>query len=108
VGSQGRLDRAPGQLHAGCAHPGAGYLECAPFLGNIESLFGTGQLPKFAETLFKTGRQRSLADPDCRGCPVTHLYRDELLDETKLPLRPVGLYTVLPPSESGSYGKECG
>jgi seryl-tRNA synthetase len=82
-----------------------GYLEVLPpFLVNSESLFGTGQLPKFAEDLFKTEGGDHWLIPTAE-VPVTNLYRDEVLEETKLPLSLVA-YTPCFRSEAGSYGKD--
>jgi seryl-tRNA synthetase len=81
------------------------YLEVLPpFLVNSESLFGTGQLPKFAEDLFKTEGSDHWLIPTAE-VPVTNLYRDEVLEETKLPLSLVA-YTPCFRSEAGSYGKD--
>jgi seryl-tRNA synthetase len=82
-----------------------GYLEVLPpFLVNSDSLFGTGQLPKFAEDVFKTEGSDHWLIPTAE-VPVTNLYRDEVLDETKLPLSLVA-YTPCFRSEAGSYGKD--
>src|SRR5271170_22864 len=82
-----------------------GYLEVLPpFLVNSDSLFGTGQLPKFAEDLFKTEGSDHWLIPTAE-VPVTNLYRDEVLEETKLPLSLVA-YTPCFRSEAGSYGKD--
>ncbi len=97
------------QLHARPAHQKHGYTEILPpFMVNSKSLFGTGQLPKFADDLFRC----SDADFEAVGrgefkdndhwliptaeVPVTNLYRDEILDETRLPHPAHGLYAVLP------------
>src|SRR5271168_2292733 len=82
-----------------------GYLEVLPpFLVHSASLFGTGQLPKFAEDLFKTEGSDHWLIPTAE-VPVTNLYRDEVLEETKLPLSLVA-YTPCFRSEAGSYGKD--
>src|ERR1700761_5074417 len=82
-----------------------GYLEVLPpVLVNSESLFGTGQLPKFAEDLFKAEGSDTYLIPTAE-VPVTNLYRDEVLEETKLPLSLVA-YTPCFRSEAGSYGKD--
>jgi seryl-tRNA synthetase len=82
-----------------------GYLEVLPpFLVNRDSLFGTGQLPKFADDLFKTEGSDHWLIPTAE-VPVTNLYRDEVLEETKLPLSLVA-YTPCFRSEAGSYGKD--
>jgi seryl-tRNA synthetase len=82
-----------------------GYLEVLPpFLVNSKSLFGTGQLPKFAEDLFKCEGTDLYLIPTSE-VPVTNLYRDEVLEEAQLPLSLVA-YTPCFRSEAGSYGKD--
>jgi len=93
-----------------------GYTEVLPpFMVNSKSLFGTGQLPKFAEDLFRCADPEGfepgrLRDNDhwlipTAEVPVTNLYRDEVLDEAKLPLS-LTAYTPCFRSEAGSYGKD--
>jgi seryl-tRNA synthetase len=82
-----------------------GYLEVLPpFLVNSASLFGTGQLPKFAEDLFKCEGSDHYLIPTAE-VPVTNLYRDEVLAEVELP-RSLVAYTPCFRSEAGSYGKD--
>ena len=82
-----------------------GYLEVLPpFLVNSDSLFGTGQLPKFAADLFKCEGSDHWLIPTAE-VPVTNLYRGEVLDEAQLPLSLVA-YTPCFRSEAGSYGKD--
>src|ERR1700722_16511291 len=82
-----------------------GYLEILPpFLVNSDSLFGTGQLPKFAEDLFKCEGSDHYLIPTAE-VPVTNLYRDEVLEEVELP-RSLVAYTPCFRSEAGSYGKD--
>ena len=82
-----------------------GYLEVLPpFLVNSKSLLGTGQLPKFAEDLFKCEGTDLYLIPTAE-VPVTNLYRDEVLEEAQLPLSLVA-YTPCFRSEAGSYGKD--
>ena len=82
-----------------------GYLEVLPpFLVNSDSLFGTGQLPKFAEDLFKCEGSDHWLIPTAE-VPVTNLYREELLEEAQLPISLVA-YTPCFRSEAGSYGKD--
>ena len=82
-----------------------GYTEVLPpFMVNSQSLYGTGQLPKFAEDLFR------LADTDywlipTAEVPVTNLYRDETLDAGELPIS-LCAYTPCFRSEAGSYGRD--
>jgi seryl-tRNA synthetase len=76
-----------------------------PFMVNKESLFGTGQLPKFEEDLFKLeGEQEYYLIPTAE-VPVTNITRDEILDESSLPLKYV-CHTPCFRSEAGSYGKD--
>jgi seryl-tRNA synthetase len=82
-----------------------GYREVLPpFLVNSASLFGTGQLPKFAEDLFKCENGDYWLIPTAE-VPVTNLYRNEVLDEAVLPLS-LTAYTPCFRSEAGSYGKD--
>ncbi len=83
-----------------------------PFLVNSRSLFGTGQLPKFAGDLFHCDAYTpgEYRDSDhwlipTAEVPVTNLYRDEVLDEADLP-RSLTAYTPCFRSEAGSYGKD--
>jgi seryl-tRNA synthetase len=82
-----------------------GYLEVQPpVLVNQDSLFGTGQLPKFAADLFKCEGTDLYLIPTAE-VPVTNLYRDEVLEESQLPLNLVA-FTSCFRSEAGSYGKD--
>jgi seryl-tRNA synthetase len=100
-----RLERALASFMLDVHTREHGYLEVLPpFLVNSESLFGTGQLPKFADDLFKTEGSDHWLIPTAE-VPVTNLYRDEVLEETKLPLSLVA-YTPCFRSEAGSYGKD--
>ncbi len=82
-----------------------GYLEVLPpLLVNSKSLFGTGQLPKFTEDLFKCEGTDLYLIPTAE-VPVTNLYRDEVLEEAQLPISLVA-YTPCFRSEAGSYGKD--
>ena len=85
----------------------AGYQEVIPpYLVNAESLFATGNLPKFEEDLFKIPHNDSfLYLIPTAEVPVTNLYRDEILDESQLPIRHCAL-TPCFRSEAGSYGKD--
>ncbi|QNI32169.1 serine--tRNA ligase [Alloacidobacterium dinghuense] len=93
-----------------------GYTEVLPpFMVNSKSLFGTGQLPKFAEDLFRCVDDQGFQEGQYREndhwliptaeVPVTNLYRDETLDEAKLPIS-LTAYTPCFRSEAGSYGKD--
>ena len=93
-----------------------GYTEVLPpFMVNSKSLFGTGQLPKFAEDLFRCADEQGFREGEYRDSdhwliptaevPVTNLYREEVLDEAKLPVL-LTAYTPCFRSEAGSYGKD--
>jgi seryl-tRNA synthetase len=82
-----------------------GYREVLPpFLVNSASLFGTGQLPKFAEDLFKCEGSDHWLIPTAE-VPITNLFRDEVLEEAQLPVS-LTAYTPCFRSEAGSYGKD--
>lgn len=83
-----------------------GYLETLPpFIVNSDSLFGTGQLPKFEEDLFKLTDERGLYLVPTAEVPVTNYYRDEILDAAQLPMK-WAAYTPCFRSEAGSYGRD--
>src|ERR1019366_2231852 len=117
MGAGARLERALISFMLDLHTEKHGYTEVLPpFMVNSKSLFGTGQLPKFAEDLF----HHSDADVEAvaRGefkdndhwliptaeVPVTNLYRDETLDEAKLPIL-LTAYTPCFRAEAGAYGK---
>lgn len=82
-----------------------GYTEVLPpFMVNSASLFGTGQLPKFAADLFKLENTDYWLIPTAE-VPVTNLFRDETLDAEKLPIS-FCAYTPCFRSEAGSYGRD--
>ncbi|MBI1898315.1 MAG: serine--tRNA ligase [Acidobacteria bacterium] len=82
-----------------------GYTEVLPpFLINSASLFGTGQLPKFAADLFKIKGSDFWLAPTAE-VPVTNLFRDETLDSDRLPVK-LCAYTPCFRSEAGSYGRD--
>ncbi len=82
-----------------------GYTEVLPpFMINSASLFGTGQLPKFKEDLFKLENTDFWLAPTAE-VPVTNLFRDETLDAEKLPIS-LCAYTPCFRSEAGSYGRD--
>ena len=85
-----------------------GYTEVLPpYLVNSESLYGTGQLPKFAADLFRVphGDEKDLWLIPTAEVPVTNLYRDEILEAARLPVS-LTAYTPCFRSEAGSYGKD--
>src|SRR5580698_3498355 len=84
-----------------------GYTEVLPpYLVNSESMYGTGQLPKFEADLFKVPHgDKNLYLIPTAEVPVTNLYRDETLDGARLPIS-LTAYTPCFRSEAGSYGKD--
>jgi len=118
MGAGARLERALVNFMLNLHTEKHGYTEVLPpFMVNSRSLFGTGQLPKFAEDLFRC------SDADAEGVargefkdadhwliptaevPVTNLYRDEILDEARLPIR-LTAYTPCFRAEAGAAGKD--
>lgn len=103
-GHLARLERALGQFMLNLHTDEHGYTEVVPpLLVRDEALFGTSQLPKFAEDLFRTTDGRWMIPT--AEVPLTNLVREEILDHEKLPLR----FTALTPcfrSEAGSAGRD--
>ena len=82
-----------------------GYTEVLPpFVANKDSFYGTGQLPKFEQDLFKLEGTDYYLVPTAE-VPVTNLYRAETLDLDKLPIK-LTAYTPCFRSEAGSYGRD--
>jgi seryl-tRNA synthetase len=82
-----------------------GYTEVLPpFMVNSDSLYGTGQLPKFADDLFKIEKHDFWLIPTAE-VPVTNIYRKEVLDPDQLPVS-LCAYTPCFRSEAGSYGRD--
>ena len=118
MGAGARLERALIGFMLDLHTQKHGYTEVLPpFMVNSKSLFGTGQLPKFAEDLFRCSDAD--AEAVARGefkdndhwliptaeVPVTNLYRDEILDEARLPIR-LTAYTPCFRAEAGAAGKD--
>ena len=83
-----------------------GYEEVyVPYIVNSDSLFGTGQLPKFAEDQFKLDQEQETYLIPTAEVPVTNIYRDEILNVEDLPIRHVA-HTPCFRSEAGSYGRD--
>ncbi len=109
-GQIARLHRALVQFMLDSHTQDNGYTEMyVPYLVNKDSLFGTGQLPKFAEDLFHT---EALSDDQdgfslipTAEVPLTNLARDEIFDESELPVR-LTAHTPCFRSEAGSYGRD--
>lgn len=107
-----RLHRAITQFMLDLHTEQHGYAEIyVPYLVNQATLFGTGQLPKFAGDLFHTkpldeeSESSNYALIPTAEVPVTNLVRDEILDESALPLK-MTAHTPCFRSEAGSYGKD--
>ncbi|MCQ8850210.1 serine--tRNA ligase [Alteromonas stellipolaris] len=105
-----RLNRAIAQFMLDVHTSEHGYDEMyVPFLVNADSLYGTGQLPKFGEDLFHTqpateeGQGLSLIPT--AEVPLTNIARDEILDEKSLPIK-MTAHTPCFRSEAGSYGRD--
>jgi len=82
-----------------------GYTEIfPPFLVNRASMFGTGQLPKLEEDMYKLKDDDLFLIPTAE-VPVTNMFRDEILEEDKLPIYYTA-YTACFRREAGSYGKD--
>lgn len=101
-----KLHRALGQFMLDTHTDKHGYEELyVPFMVNDDSLYGTGQLPKFGEDLFKLSGDFSYSLIPTAEVPVTNMVRDEILDTESLPR----YYTAHTPcfrSEAGSYGRD--
>jgi seryl-tRNA synthetase len=114
-GQFARLHRAIAQFMLDLHTEEHGYLEVyVPYLVNSDSLFGTGQLPKFGKDLFHTEplvekvndeEPRRLSLIPTAEVPVTNLVRNEIVDEADLPLK-MTAHTPCFRSEAGSYGRD--
>src|SRR6266404_1117193 len=102
-----RLERALSNFMLDLHTRDHGYTEVlTPYLVNSDSMYGTGQLPKFAQDLFRVPHgEKDLWLIPTAEVPVTNLYRDEVLDAAKLPIS-LTAYTPCFRSEAGSYGKD--
>jgi seryl-tRNA synthetase len=102
-----RLERALANFMLDLHTRESGYTEVLPpYLVNSDSMYGTGQLPKFAADLFKVPQgERDLWLIPTAEVPVTNLYRDDTLDGARLPIS-LTAYTPCFRSEAGSYGKD--
>jgi seryl-tRNA synthetase len=118
MGAGARLERALISFMLDLHTQKHGYKEVLPpFMVNSKSLFGTGQLPKFAEDLFRcsdadieAAARGEYKDSDhwlipTAEVPVTNLYRDEILDEAQLPIS-LTAYTPCFRAEAGAAGKD--
>jgi seryl-tRNA synthetase len=106
MGAGARLERALINFMLNLHTTEHGYTEVEPpFLVSASTLYGTGQLPKFEQDLFKIAGEWDLYLIPTAEVPVTNLYRGEILDGRQLPLK----YTAYTPcfrSEAGSYGAD--
>lgn len=104
IGAGAALERALIQFMLN-THTANGYIEVAPpLLVNTDSMTGTGQLPKFADDLFKCADDDLWLIPTSE-VPVTNLYRDETFDGEALPVHHCA-YTPCFRREAGSYGRD--
>jgi seryl-tRNA synthetase len=105
TGVGARLERALANFMLDLHTREHGYTEVLPpFMVNSASLFGTGQLPKFAGDLFKLEGTDYWLIPTAE-VPVTNLYREEVLEAEKLPVK-LCAWTACFRSEAGAYGKD--
>jgi seryl-tRNA synthetase len=102
-----RLERALANFMLDLHTRAHGYTEVLPpYLVNSDSMYGTGQLPKFAADSFRVPHgDKDLWLVPTAEVPVTNLYRDEVLDPARLPIA-LTAYTPCFRSEAGSYGKD--
>jgi seryl-tRNA synthetase len=118
MGAGARLERALISFMLDLHTTKHGYTEVLPpFMVNSKSLFGTGQLPKFADDLFRcsdadaeSATRGEFKDADhwlipTAEVPVTNLYRDEILEESRLPIS-LTAYTPCFRAEAGAAGKD--
>ncbi len=105
-GSFARLQRAIIQFMLDTHGTEHGYTETyVPYIVNSDSLYGTGQLPKFAEDLFKVSSDPDLYLIPTAEVPVTNIVRNEIIDNADMPLKMV-CHTPCFRSEAGAYGKD--
>src|SRR5690349_17522458 len=105
-GAGARLERALIDFMLDTHTSEHGYTETLPpFIVNRDALFGTGQLPKFEQDLFKLDDERGFYLIPTAEVPVTNYYREEILDAAQLPMK-WAAYTPCFRSEAGSYGKD--
>ena len=105
IGKGARLERALINWMLDVQTKEHGYTEVAPpYLVNRASMFSTGQLPKFEEDMYRLKDDDLFLIPTAE-VPVTNLHRDEILEESTLPVKYAG-YSACFRREAGSYGKE--
>jgi len=98
-----KLQRALISFMLDCAEAQGFQEYYVPYIVNSESLFGTGQLPKFEEDQFKVNEDQYLIPT--AEVPLTNLYRDTFIDESDLPIN-ISAHTPCFRKEAGSYGKD--
>ncbi|HDX8372307.1 TPA: serine--tRNA ligase [Aeromonas dhakensis] len=114
-GQIARLHRALAQFMLDLHTLQHGYTECyVPYLVNPDSLYGTGQLPKFSQDLFNTGidgegeeegKVRKFSLIPTSEVPLTNMARDEIFEEQELPIK-MTAHSPCFRSEAGSYGRD--
>jgi len=105
-GQLARLHRALAQFMLDTHTLENGYEETyLPYIVNSDSLYGTGQLPKFEEDLFKLNADREFYLIPTAEVPATNIVRDEIIDASQLPIKFV-CHTPCFRSEAGSYGRD--
>ena len=105
-GPLARLHRALAQFMLNLHVEEHGYTETyVPYLVNADTLYGTGQLPKFEADLFKMGGDHPLYLIPTAEVPATNLVSDTIMDPAELPLQLV-CHTPCFRSEAGSYGRD--
>ena len=105
-GNIARLQRALIQFMLDTHADDHGYEETyVPYIVNADSLYGTGQLPKFADDLFKVSSDPDLYLIPTAEVPVTNIVRNEIVDNTDMPMKMVA-HTPCFRSEAGAYGRD--
>jgi seryl-tRNA synthetase len=105
-GNMARLQRAITQFMLDMHIDKHGYSETyVPYIVNAGSLYGTGQLPKFADDLFKINASTDLYLIPTAEVPVTNIVRNEIVDAKDMPLKMVA-HTPCFRSEAGAYGRD--
>ena len=105
-GNIARLQRAIIQFMLDTHADEHGYSETyVPYIVNADSLYGTGQLPKFADDLFKVSTDPDLYLIPTAEVPVTNIVRNNIIDNAEMPVKMV-CHTPCFRSEAGAYGKD--
>ncbi len=105
-GNIARLQRALIQFMLDTHADDHGYEETyVPYIVNADSLYGTGQLPKFADDLFKVSSDPDLYLIPTAEVPVTNIVRNEIVDNADMPMKMVA-HTPCFRSEAGAYGRD--